>query len=305
MLRSSFGRLARAYPSLNLVLNVSKDLHEVGIVLPGLRFDDIDHTGQPDIMKMLDMLNHVETAALYHDVPFLDYKCLRKQNISSHVKAAQMEIRSDFYEITTPKAPLQVQIRLSQIGETTFTTHTEMYCAGRAKESILIKNMHAFVNSMSNEPMPVPDWWRNRFDKYALDKDKTPLTIKYESMPSNSHQISLQVPLSDTDVTERTRCASYVKYFLNNASIASNKSFFKNLKTTFHEFHLKKLYMLYFGPSFWGDSVTSYAWEEENPLILHCSVKKDEMYLWYGRIEFYNEVFGLYPQTIVSADQHV
>ena len=35
----------RAYPSLNLTLHVSKDQTAVQCVLPGLRFDDIDHSG--------------------------------------------------------------------------------------------------------------------------------------------------------------------------------------------------------------------------------------------------------------------
>ena len=35
----------RAYPSLNLSINVKQDKHAVQVVLPGLRFDDIDHTG--------------------------------------------------------------------------------------------------------------------------------------------------------------------------------------------------------------------------------------------------------------------
>ena len=36
----------RAYPSLNLTLHVSKDQQSVQCVLPGLRYDDIDHTGK-------------------------------------------------------------------------------------------------------------------------------------------------------------------------------------------------------------------------------------------------------------------
>lgn len=40
----------RAYPSLNLRLNVNSKQNEVDIVLPGLRYDDMDHFGKSDEM---------------------------------------------------------------------------------------------------------------------------------------------------------------------------------------------------------------------------------------------------------------
>ena len=42
----------RAYPSLNLTLHVSKDRQSVQCVLPGLRFDDIDHTGMVNFKQL-------------------------------------------------------------------------------------------------------------------------------------------------------------------------------------------------------------------------------------------------------------
>ena len=41
----------RAYPSLKMKVNINDSRSEVDVVLPGLRFDDIDHTGQENFRR--------------------------------------------------------------------------------------------------------------------------------------------------------------------------------------------------------------------------------------------------------------
>ncbi|XP_045193464.1 uncharacterized protein LOC123549431 [Mercenaria mercenaria] len=292
--RNAFQKLHRAYPSLNLMIQVSKDLNAVQVVLPGLRFDDINHTGQPNMVTMFDMMSHVETASFGHEPSFLDYLALRQQNLRVFVKACVMDISSEFYETTTPKAPLDVQVKLTDIGNSTFTTTNELFCGGDLNPSIRTRSVYAFTNKKTSQLEPVPDWWRNRFTpllKSPSGNNKPFVTTSPKSAPT--HMNCFTIPLSDTDHNERTRCASYLRYFTENTSVASRKELLKHIKSSFHEFHIKRLSMLYFGATNWGDMLISETWQGEKPLKIMCEISKDENPVWFAEMELYDKVFGL------------
>lgn len=240
------------------------------------------------------MINRVENAAFLNTASFLDYTSLNKQNLSTIVKACKVEVKKDFYETITPKAPLDVTAKLVHIGNTTFTTVCEMSCGGKMKPSVRIKNMHTLINTIRNEAEEIPDWWRHRFTSDDIEDAKQTLSVLPQQMPESAFLHPFAVPLSDTDISQRTRCSSYVRYFLEVASIASSREHFHNIKKNFHEFHIKSMHMLYFDSTFWGDALTSCCWEDKNPLRLHCNVHKAGRAMWYARMDLYSEVFGLH-----------
>lgn len=294
---TAFDKLHRSYPSLNLMIHVSKDQHTVQVVLPGLRFDDIDHTGQPNIVTVFDMLSHVETAAYGHEYSFLDYRALRQQNLRTYVKACVMDIGSDFYETTTPKAPLDVCVKLTDIGHTTFTTVNEVFCGGRLKPSIRVRSVHGTVNKMRQAPEPLPEWWVNRFRPLLPTKNQK-IFITPEAKIGKTHKNVVTVPLTDTDHNERTRCASYLKYFTENSSIALRKEALAHIKSSFNMFHTKRLNLLYMGPTKWGDILTSETWQGENKFNIYCSISKGDHQVWFGKMELFEDVFGLQPVVL-------
>lgn len=269
-------------------------------MLPGLRFDDIDHFGQPDIWRVFDMMNSVEAAAFYSQDSFLDYNALLKQNYTTIVKACGVDIKKDFYEVVTPKAPVEVSCKLKRVGKTSFTTNVELFCGGKMKPSVTLKNVHTVISLHSNSVEPIPEWWITRFGKKeGTHKEEIPrdVFITPAQKPVDTFHNVFAVPLSDTDITHKTRCASYFRYFIENASIASHTGFYRNIQTNFHEFHIKKLHFLYLRPSNWGDSLVSESWEDpKNPLILHCqiSTRYDRLPLWYGMMDLFSEVYGLH-----------
>jgi hypothetical protein len=99
--------------------------------------------------------------------------------------------------------------------------------------------------------------------------------------------------LTDTDHNERTRCASYLRYFTENTSVASRKELLKHIKSSFHEFHIKRLSMVYFGPTNWGDMLTSETWQDDRPLNIMCEICQDGSLKWFAEMELYNKVYGL------------
>ena len=247
--------------------------------------------GQPDIWRVFDMINRVENAAFLNRPSFLDYEHLDKQNLTTIVKACILDISSDFYETITPKAPLDVEMKLGHIGNTTFTTVLSLMCGGKMKPSVRIKNMHTLINFHHNKVEELPEWWKNMFLTDALKDKQYLINVAPKQLDGKAFTHHFCVPLSDTDIFQKTRCSSYLRYFVENASIASSREEFKVLKNNFHEFHVKKMKMLYFEPTCWGDELVSQCWEGED-LKLHCQVLKEGRPVWYSEMQLFSEVYG-------------
>jgi len=246
------------------------------------------------MVTMFDIMSHVETAAFGHEPSFLDYMAMRNQNLRIFVKASVMEIGSEFYETTTPKAPLGVNVRLLSIGNTTFTVLNELFCGGKLKPSIRTRSVYAVMNQKTGKVEATPEWWRNRFVRCVDVKQSNKLLVTPVQKKSEStHKSEITIPLGDTDHNERTRCSSYLRYFNENTSVASRKALLTHIQSTFHEFHVKRLSMLYFGPTYWGDTLTSETWQADKPLQIMCEISKNNVPVWFGNMELYDKVYGL------------
>jgi acyl-CoA thioesterase FadM len=245
---------------------------------------------------VFDMMNSVEAAAFYNQDSFIDYNALLKQNYTTIVKACVVDIKKDFYEVVTPKAPVEVSCKLKRVGNTSFTTVVELYCGGKMKPSVALRNVHTIINMHSNTVEAIPEWWIKRFHTGENSSAEKHQFITPAKKPLETFSNVFTVPLSDTDITHKTRCASYFRYFLENASIASHRGYYRNIQTNFHEFHIKKLQMLYLQPSNWGDGLVSESWEDaKNPLTLHCQISSQNglVPIWYGMMDLFSEVYGL------------
>lgn len=241
---------------------------------------------------MFDIMSHVETAAFGNEPSFIDYLAIRNQNLRIFVKASVMEIGSDFYETTTPKAPLDVNVRLYDIGNTTFTVVNELSCGGKLKPSIRTRSVYAVINKKTGKIEPTPDWWRRRFVPLAECKSQNKQLISPVEKSGPTYRSEFTIPLNDTDHNERTRCSSYLNYFNESTSVASRKELLKHIKSSFHEFHVKRLSMLYFGPTGWGDTLTAETWQSELPLQILCEIRKDNVPVWFGKMDLHERVYG-------------
>ena len=254
------------------------------------------------------MMGRVEFASFFNEYPFLNYTALYSQGLGSITKAVTLEVKSHFYELTTPKSPLDMSMKLIHIGKSSFTVLTELSCGGRQKPSIKVKSLYVLFNRKDGSKQLVPDWWREHFQKHIENtndnnNNNRPLHITPLKKPDDTFSHEFTVPLVDADVRLRTRCASYVRYFLDNASVASYKDFYSNISMSFHEFHIKKMTMLYCAPSSWGDTLTAETWEDpKDVLTLHCEVNDKGRIRWYGSMTFHSEIFGLPGPTLKHAD---
>lgn len=243
---------------------------------------------------VFDIISHVETAAVGQEPSFLDYLKLRSQDFRQYIKACVMEINSDFYEALTPKAPLDITISLTCVGKSSYTTLSELSCGGKMEPSIRVQNKHILVHKPTANIQELPDWWKKRYSNKL-----NYLTPRFEIVPvdkpRNTFPTSVLVPLSDTDHNERTRCASYLRYFMDNTSVASRRGFYKHIRSAFDTFHIKTLSMYYYRATFWGDSLKSETWQMDydSPHNIHCLISSNSAPIWYGKMELHDSVFGL------------
>ena len=242
---------------------------------------------------VFDIMSHVETAAVGKPPDsFIDYLTLRHHGLRHYIKACVMEVNSNFYEMTTPKAPLDIRLRLCSIGNASFTTLSELSCGGKMSPSITIENVHCLIHKPTARIHELPEWWKDKFS--PILKNPTPkLEVTPATKPDTTFKTSILVPLSDTDHNERTRCASYLRYFMDNSSVGSQKSFYEHIKSSFHEFHIKRLSMYYYQASYWGDTLTAETWQRDKPREFHCLINNNSAPVWYGKMELHESVFGL------------
>lgn len=241
-------------------------------------------------MRVYKMMTRVELAAFYNEIPYLDMTELNNKNIATVTKASRIEMRREFYDRTVAKAPLAVNLGLLHVGDTSFVTLTDFSCGGRMKPSVKVTNVHTFTDSNTNQVIPVPDWWRAKFDYNLQDH---PPVFDPSSMSPNARTRSclFTVPHSDTNAEGRTRCAAYMKYFLDAASIAAHQGFFDSITNSadIQNQPIRRINMLYTAASQWGDSLTTKTWEDVAKEEILCNVFRDEELLWAASLKYHKK----------------
>ncbi|KAK7114232.1 uncharacterized protein [Littorina saxatilis] len=289
-------RLLRAYPSLNLRIEVDKQHHEAHVNLPGLRYDDIDYTGQPSMWRLLNTIGRAEHAAFYNEESFLRYTKLHNQGIGTFSSEITMEFGRHFYEVTTPKSPMQVKLNVIGISDTSFTTCMSVMVGGRLKPSVQVKSLNVLRHRDSGLVEQVPDWFQMHFSNFLPRFPEKPAVTDPPEEIGQTFAHHLTVPFSDTDTSGNTRHPMYVRYLFDNMSIASHRFFYKKFTGDLDHLLVRKMSCISFGTTQFGDAVTVETFEnplEEEELKLHCFVGKNGQIQWYGCIEF----FPLAPNT--------
>ncbi|KAL8570496.1 hypothetical protein ACOMHN_034531 [Nucella lapillus] len=282
-------RLLRAYPSLNLRIEVDKQHHQAHINLPGLRYDDVEYTGQPSMWRLLNTIGRAEHAAFYNSDSFLKYTKLTAQGIASSSTEITMEIGRHFYEVTTPKSPVQVKLNLIGISDTSFTTCLSVMVGGRLRPSVQVKSLNVLRHRESGLLEQVPQWWRTHFSTYLPEHPEKPAVNDPPKEIGQTFVHHLTVPYSDTDTSGYTRHPPYLRYLFDNMSIAYHRNFYDKFTCDLAEYKVRKLSMISYGSSHFGDNLMVETFENHNEKEqrLHCLIGKNGVAVWYGCVEFF------------------
>lgn len=271
---------------------MDKNHHEGFVTLPGLRYDDIDHLGQPSTWRLLDIIGRAEHAAFYNPDSFLHYNKLHRQGIGTFSQQLTMEFGRHFYEVTTPKSPLQIQMNIIGISDTSFTTCMSVTAGGRRKPSIQVKSLNILRHRESGLIEQVPDWWRKAFACFLPTVPEKPHVADPPEDMANSFVHHITVPFGDTDTSGHTRHPYYIKYLFDNMSLALNRCLYSKLTARLHMYCVRKISVLAYGSSMFGDALTVETFEnpKEEELRLHCFVYKAGQLQWYGCVEFFTPI---------------
>ncbi|XP_076449887.1 uncharacterized protein LOC143286164 [Babylonia areolata] len=286
---SRLQRLLRAYPSLNLRMEVDKQQHEAHVNLPGLRYDDIDYTGQPSVWRLLNTIGRAEHAAFYNNTSYLKYTKLHDQGIGTYGAELTMEFGRHFYEVTTPKSPMQVKLNVIGIADTSFTTCMSVMVGGRLKPSVQVKSLNILRHRDSGLVEQVPQWWRTYFTNFLPRIPEKPVVASPPREMGQTFSHHLVVPYNDTNTSGHTRHPMYVRYLFDNMSIAFNRFKYKKFTGDLADYQVRRLSLLSYGSTCFGDALTVETFENpaEEELKLHCCISKDGMIQWYGCVEFF------------------
>ena len=199
------------------------------------------------------------------------------------------QIGRHFYEVTTPKSPMQVKLNIIGIADTSFTTCMSVMVGGRLRPSVQVKSLNVLRHRESGLLEHVPSWFRMHFSNYLPKFPEKPVVQNppEEVGPTFSHHLT--VPYNDTDTSGYTRHPMYLRYLFDNMSIAFNRGFYTKFTNDLADYQVRRMSLVSYGMSQFGDALTVETFEnpQESELRLHCFIGMNGTVLWYGCVEFF------------------
>lgn len=171
--------------------------------------------------------------------------------------------------------------------DTMYTVRSCVTFGGRQRASIMLKSCNSLVHRESGLTEQIPDWWRLKFLRLLpeLPDNYRPIQTPDSIGKTFSHQVV--VTLRDTDTSGRTLHSSYIRYFLDNISIAAYCSFYPTL-VNIQNYYAMRISVVHFTPSVSGDTLAVNTFQDsDNELKMHCFISKDGTIKWYGCLEYY------------------
>lgn len=186
----------------------------------------------------------------------------------------------------------QVSLRLTGMMDTMYTIRSSATFGGRQKASIVMKSCNTLVHRESGLTEQIPDWWKMKFLRLLPEVPDNYRPVQPPDSIGKTFSHHVVVTLRDTDTSGRTRHASYIRYFLDNISIAANRGFYPNMANKLQDYYVMRISAVHFSPSVWGDSLVVETFQDlVDQLKLHCFVSKDGAIKWYGCLEYYEFMY--------------
>ena len=179
-------------------------------------------------------------------------------------------------------------MKLTGFLDTMYTVRTSATFGGRQKASIMLRSCNSLVHRESGLKEKIPDWWRVKFLRHLPGSHDIYRPIEPPDYVGKTFEHKIVVPLRDTDTSGRLHHPSFVKYFIDNISIAAHRNFFPTLTNRNLDFCIKRLSMVHLSPTVIGDElcVESFV-DPQYKSMIHCLVSKDDTLTWYGCLEYY------------------
>lgn len=147
---------------------------------------------------------------------FIDVDKLCTKDYLIFVMASSMKLRKEMYDLNIPKYPVCMDIKLSNIGKTSFDVQTEGYVSDFPEPLFFIQAKTVFVCNETKKPKSPPDWWFEKFTKEVY-QETVPMERFSMDGKDKNHSLESKVTVSTADVDSylHSNWANYVRYSYN------------------------------------------------------------------------------------------
>ncbi|KAI8767403.1 hypothetical protein BgiMline_026392 [Biomphalaria glabrata] len=245
---------------------------------PGLSHESFDRDGNPKITSL--MMTSVFARGFILNKPltdsgdtFLDWKIITEDRFT-FVSSTHFKMSKQLYNADIPKWPLDVDVSLAYVGNSSMASITSFYNSGDTSEPLWSQvNQVVCVDKVTRKPIPFPDWYKDKYkEKCCMDKG---LIIKPFQRPTKTYCMPVVVRWSDTDGYNHTNFASYVHWVVNaihaslseqSAEVAKDESSSSAMPLISKEIitnGLKDIQICYLSESLENQSLDVHIWQQD------------------------------------------
>lgn len=187
---------------------------------------------------------------------FVDVERLYK-NYLLFIASTSTTVSPDLYRISTVKAPLEFDVKLDFVGNTSFKLRTSIYAQSISLPLYENDTQTVCVNIETRRPSSLPDWWR---EKYSAVKGE-PLKPSRLNIPENvESRYNRQVQPSDVDTYMHLNWSNYIK-FCHDAFVCSEIQKKGMDKATEAFRNMKQFSISFIKEAAVGDSINVRLWQ--------------------------------------------
>lgn len=275
--------LQRFGRSMNL--KVYEDFKEKtsSFMLPGFKYDDFDRAGFVSVVKINRMM---ESSRL------VKFNILGSTSFSAFMFSTHLWVSEQLYKNAAIDYPLKYTMCLSKVGKTSFDAVQSLV---EDKTSTLVAQRICrvvYVDRVTKNAVSIPEEARNKLLEGVHDASRSLTLPDFDipaSIPERHFVHNVTVRFADLDFLFHSNQGSYLLYALECAAQAAAKGFYSKIHGDIAFYPAKTAFGMHVTESFAGDVLKVVTWEnEENPMLLHFTMKRKDVDVYYGKVEFFS-----------------
>jgi acyl-CoA thioesterase FadM len=213
------------------------------------------------------------------------------------------------YQQAAVDYPMSVRCVISRVGGSSYDTQLKYFEGDGADADAgngpvpdpLATVVYRVVNvdPEAFKPMPLPKYFVD-----ALTANFAPGGLQFPMLSppavaeeSKTFRCRIQVRYDDMDMLFHTNHAAYLSFALECATQAAKAGFYSKIRQDLAFYEARGTTSVHLGQSRAGDELEVASWEDQdNPLLLHFLISKDDQVIYYTKVEYYNEAPPLQSQ---------
>ncbi len=250
--------------------------------------EDYLFPGNVNFFSIARILDNVLTLNLNHTAD--------EHRDSNRVMLAQRyEVSKSIHERAALVYPLNLEGKCLARSRSSFIYQTILSEESSGNLAVTSMQKVVCVNASSGKSVPLPNnYFKDVSVPFVSDLGSIFPPIIAGKPHVDSHSSTREVQPSDTDYLVHTNQASYIKFALDGIAKAAREGVLSGIKDDVCFYRGHTAATLHLGESFVGDLLTVKVWEnQENPLQIHCVIRKKEYDIFYSDLSFYpREVYS-------------